>query len=1688
MMTIHKLTAGEGYTYLTRQVAGGDVQRARGQEAAEYYTAKGNPPGVWMGRGAPLLELADQTVTEQQMKALFGLGQHPDADRIIADYLAEHVRAGMTEQQREAVQTAAIKAASLGRRFPSYEPLDAFEDRVAKRLEVIAEQTGREPTAAETKKIQREESTRQRAAVAGFDIVFAPVKSAAVLWALDERGDVRSAVRAAHEAARDAAIELLDEHAAFTRTGDVGQAQIATRGLIAAAFDHYDSRAGDPNLHTHVAVSNKVLGVDGKWRSLDARALYAMTVAASEFYNTRFEVELTARLGVGFAARSDTLKGKEPVREIVGVPEEFIAHYSTRRSQIEARYDQLIREYRREHGHDPSRSTAHQIARQANLDTREGKKAARSLEEMRADWRQSLVEAHGPDAVARVMAAVPTATSTDGAVPTKSVDLDALAALAIKRVQEQRATWTVWNVRAEVERLARTDHTALTIAEHREVVAQILSKATGPEHSIRIDAPVLLEDPDVLRRADGVSVFTRHASELFTSQAVLDAEDRLVTAARTATVSGLSGAFAAAALDGFEARNRSLDASQRALVTAFATHNRMLVVGLGPAGSGKTAAMKAYVHITAQVGQRVIPLATSAASAAVLGKDLGVRAENLHKFLWEHTEGPYSAALNIGAEVPRHRSGFVLRPGDVVLVDEAGMAGTFNLDRLVALAAAHGATVRLLGDYRQLGAVEAGGALRRIANEAGAVELTELHRFHNEAEAAATLKVRVGDSSGLDFYANAGRIRAGSREAMIDAAYDGWRADMLAGKTTVISAAAAVDVVALSAKARADRVAAGQVEAEGVVLRDGNLAGRNDWILTRDNNRRLSTARGKDFVKNGDAWEVLRRNEDGSLKVARLGGKGRITLSADYVRNSVELLYASTAMSTQGDTVDTAHPLATPEMNRETLYVMLTRAREHTTVYVATHDLLPYELDDQLDAAKNDPASYAGREVLEKILAREGAELSATDTIRVLQEQASSLSTLAPNHQHRLDVLTAERYTGLLTHVLGKQLSEQITAESAFTAVVRALNTAEAAGWQPERLIADAARRGDLAAADNPAKLLAWRINATADDRTAPAHLNAPSHADATRYAALITGATGITADRLNLHAATAIPAVIRVGRTEVRAAGTHPRVPATTLGRYAEAAATALGTTTDQVTAHRSWPHLAGAIAAADRAGRDLNTLLNAAARATNGNDDGAERTPQAIIDLARASRRILAADGIPTERQMVPALLRHAHTAYTALGLDIAETVRRESAWPALAAALRRAETAGHHPADLLRVLTAQRPVDGADSISQVLAWRINRHLADTAAPAAAVRDAHAENRTWNTVAWTLKAAENNGGDARTILASATGTDLGEIHHHVQQLALAAARTSVESRDLPAWITAPTRAAITEPRHGDYLKASAGLIADRFTALGEQTATARPAWSADLGQAPEDPAARALWQRQLAVIAAYRDQYGIADDNRSQPAGPYIETGRAGHDAYWHAAAAALTAKRISDAPDSPLKLPASPDRMARNQVAADLYRALPEDQQSAVLNTIAERSGAAWLTSARTLGDDALAKPAIADHLNQALADHGHLPAEKKDAKTTDVKETEAKAKPTLAELRRAGRDADRAARREEILARRAQPGSHVQRPAQQRRDELARQPQRPAVQPRPDAPQAQPAPRLIQPPPQQQSDQQQPRPRW
>jgi conjugative relaxase-like TrwC/TraI family protein len=1050
MMTIHKLTAGDGYTYLTRQIADGDTPRQRGQDAADYFTATGNPPGQWAGRGAELLGVAGQQVTEAQMKALFGMGMHPLADQIIAEYLASHVTAGMDEAQLAAAAQRAEAAASLGAPFPAYQPLTPFARRVAGRVTALEEAAGRPATPGEVKKIQAAEARRSRAAVAGFDVVFAPVKSAALVWAVDHRAEVRAAVRAAHEAARDAALGLLEEHAALTRTGRAGIAQLATRGLTMAVFDHYDSRAGEPNLHTHVVISAKVRGTDGLWRALDARPLYRMTVAASEFYNTRFEAELVTRLAragyaASFEARPGSGRNAEPVREIAGVPGEYIAFFSSRRAQVQARYQELTGAYRDAHGHDPPAGTCHQLARQANLDTRQTKGPARSLNQMRSDWQAALTSAYGPAATARVAAAIPARRRPPADIARKRpapLDIEAAARQVIAAIEQARSTWTAWNVRAETERVIRLAGAAATPARHDQLATAVTERALSPGYSIPVTAPVLAAEPPALRRPGGESVFTDHGSARYTSAAILAAEQRLVTAAATPCAAGITTERTAALLTSAGQAGKSrLDAGQRALVTWFASAGTLLAVGIGPAGTGKTTAMRAFAGLAAAAGIRVIALAPSAAAAEVLAADTGLPADTVHKFLYEHACG---------------RPGqLTVRRGDLILIDEAGMASTLHLDQVTAIAAARGAAVRLLGDYRQLPAPGCGGALRLIASRAGAAQLTDLYRFADPAEAAATLRLRDGDPAALDHYAARRRIRGGSLEAMTDAAYAGWKADMTAGHVTIMTAAAAATVTALSARARADRVTARQVEPGGVVLHDENLAGTGDWITTRANNRHLLTTAG-DWVKNGDSWQVTARHPDGSLTARRLARSGTTRLPAAYTAAHVELLYATTTHRAQGATTDTAHPLITEQMTRENLYVAATRARHSTTFYVVTHQLPGPDPDDHLDRTRSDPAAHAAREILTAILSRQDAAQSATQVITDTLTAAESLAQLAPMFQHSLEIAVRPAYKKLLRNHYGDDRADALTQTPGYAQLRRALLAGEQAGCHPARLLARA--------------------------------------------------------------------------------------------------------------------------------------------------------------------------------------------------------------------------------------------------------------------------------------------------------------------------------------------------------------------------------------------------------------------------------------------------------------------------------------------------------------------------------------------------------------------------------------------------------------------------------------------------------
>jgi conjugative relaxase-like TrwC/TraI family protein len=405
-MSLHKLTAGSGYDYLIRQLAALDSTEKGHTGLASYYTERGETPGVWIGSGLDGVDglTAGDSVTAEQMRALFGCGMHPLAelrqqqlegpDLTPGDYQdAARLGAPFKIVDRDvspfrlevARRFAAIQTAAL----PAGAPLPAL-DRARVRTEVAREffvaEHGREPMDDRELAGQIAKDSRPRTqTVAGFDLTFSPVKSVSTLWAVADPA-VAAVIEKAHQAAVNDALAFIERRALFTRTGRQGIRQVNVRGLVATTFGHRDSRAGDPDLHTHVAVANKVQTFDGRWLSIDGRVLFKANVAASETYNTALEQHLRASLGVRFADRPETDPAKRPIREIVGVDPRLNQRWSTRRAHIETRRGELAVQFQHDHGRPPTPVEALHLAQQATLETRDAKHEPRSLTDQRFTW------------------------------------------------------------------------------------------------------------------------------------------------------------------------------------------------------------------------------------------------------------------------------------------------------------------------------------------------------------------------------------------------------------------------------------------------------------------------------------------------------------------------------------------------------------------------------------------------------------------------------------------------------------------------------------------------------------------------------------------------------------------------------------------------------------------------------------------------------------------------------------------------------------------------------------------------------------------------------------------------------------------------------------------------------------------------------------------------------------------------------------------------------------------------------------------------------------------------------------------------------------------------------------------------------------------------------------------------------
>jgi conjugative relaxase-like TrwC/TraI family protein len=321
--------------------------------------------------------------------------------------------------------------------------------------EFFAAEHGREPVDARELAGQIAKDSRARTqTVAGYDLTFSPVKSVSTLWAVAEPA-VAAVIERAHQAAVKEALGFIEKHALFTRTGPQGIRQVNVRGLVAVAFTHRDSRAGDPDLHTHVAVANKVQTLDGRWLSIDGRVLFKANVAASETYNTALEQHLREALGVRFAERPGTDPAKRPVREIVDVDPRLNQRWSSRRAHIETRRGELAIQFQNDHGRPPTPVEALHLAQQATLETRDAKHEPRSLAEQRATWpAEAATVLGGRGVTSMVRTALAPHAETAPIADSHWVAQTADHILAV--IEASRSTWQMWHVRAEAQRQVRT--------------------------------------------------------------------------------------------------------------------------------------------------------------------------------------------------------------------------------------------------------------------------------------------------------------------------------------------------------------------------------------------------------------------------------------------------------------------------------------------------------------------------------------------------------------------------------------------------------------------------------------------------------------------------------------------------------------------------------------------------------------------------------------------------------------------------------------------------------------------------------------------------------------------------------------------------------------------------------------------------------------------------------------------------------------------------------------------------------------------------------------------------------------------------------------------------------------------------------------------------------------------------------
>jgi conjugative relaxase-like TrwC/TraI family protein len=520
-----------------------------------------------------------------------------------------------------------------------------------------------------------------RSTVSGFDLTFSAPKSVSVPFAIAD-DEVSARLLAAHQRAVDAALTYLEREACWTRRGRDGVDRVRGEGFVAASYRHRMSRAGDPQLHTHVVAAN-LTRADGRFTALDGRALYEHKSAGGAVYRAVLRAEARQRL--------PWLWWRESGRglfELDGVPEPLLRHFSQRRVEIEERAAELV-------GVGAVDELSRERMQGIALETRRAKTYGVDGAGWREQARARAAE-HGLDA------ADVAALRTRHPRPVDRRDSVRLAE-QLSGPLGLTETHNSFAPRHALAEIAGTFAQGAPLSELEQVTSRYVTdpgvvQLAGDDDDSRFTTTDLVAcelriiESAHRRRGDSTETLPCTVVDRQLADEYSGLNDDQVAAVRQITASG----------DGVE------------VVSALA-------------GTGKTTMIAALAGAYQRAGWRVVGAAPTARAARQLRQAAGIEAHTMHALL---------AKLDRAGGHP---------PDTLLVLDEAGTAPTRLSAQLFDYAELAGAKLLAVGDPGQLGSVEAGGWLARLTHDQGTSSLRQVMRQRSVCEQGALEALHDGD-------------------------------------------------------------------------------------------------------------------------------------------------------------------------------------------------------------------------------------------------------------------------------------------------------------------------------------------------------------------------------------------------------------------------------------------------------------------------------------------------------------------------------------------------------------------------------------------------------------------------------------------------------------------------------------------------------------------------------------------------------------------------------------------------------------------------------------------------------------------------------------------------------------------------------------------------------------------------------